>query len=459
MSDKTLRVAPPFYKQWMLAGNPAYFFDRLARDMGDFVYCRGALPFYFVNHPDLVRTVLKDTNSRFDKNSPLYAQFRKGFGTGLKISEGELWKRQRRLMQPYFSPSAVRGSFDIMTECVDRTLQRWHDYAKRDATFNLVGEMYDLTLDIAGSTLLGGNFAGAQKDIARWTHNINAYSATLPLPVVSELWFPRPANVSLKRTLREFYAFINEILEERKDGGARKGLLHALLEAKDPETGECMSREQLCSDILGLIIGGHDTSSTALTWTFCQLAQHPEVEKKLHAELDEVLQGEMPSLSHLPRLKYTKMVLDEAMRLNPPVWFENRNATEDLELWGVTIPKGTMVAFSRYSLHRHPEFWPEPERFIPERFAEETTKFAYVPFGGGPRICIGINLAVMELVLSLATLAQRYRVELRQPRPVQMRALLLMQPKGDRVAVGLIPRDGAHKHLSRAVEPALRGTV
>jgi cytochrome P450 len=457
MKTKALTVAPRFYKQWMLLGNPAHYFDRIAKDLGDFVLCRGALDFYFLNHPELVRAVLKETNSRFDKNSPLYGQFRKAFGTGLVIAEGKLWQTQRRLLQPHFSPNAVRASFDIMAECIERSLQRWQAYAAKDATFNMVGEMHDLTLDIAGSTLLGGNFAAAQKDIARWTHNINVYSASLPLPVVSNLWFPTPKNLALKRTLREFYAFIQQVVEDRKGGGAQTGLLSALLEAEDPETGEKMSSEQLGAEILGVIIGGHETSSAALTWAWCELAQHPEVEQQLHEELDRVLGGEKPTLKHMPQLKYTRMIIDESMRLHPPFWFENRNTTEDVEMWGVTIPKGSMIAFSRYSLHRHPEYWPMPDRFLPERFSEENTgsKYAYVPFGAGPRVCIGIHLATLELVMALATMAQRYRVELREREPVQMRALLTMEPQHGRLAVGAIPRAGTATKKPAAADTVL----
>jgi cytochrome P450 len=454
MNAKSLVIAPRFYKQWMLLGNPAKFFDRIARDKGDFVLCKGLLEFYFVNDPELVKTVLRETNSRFDKNSALYSQFRKAFGTGLVIAEGKHWQRQRRLLQPHFSPAAVRASFGIMSDCVDQLVKRWEGYVKSDVTFNMVGEMHDLTLDIAGSTLLGGNFAAAKRDIARWTHHINVYSASLPLPVVSNLWFPTPKNLSLKRTLREFKVFISGVVEERKSGATEAveaGLLNALLEAQDPETGERMSEDQLFAEILGVIIGGHETSSAALTWAWYELAKHPEVEKKLHAELGEVLKGERPALNHMPQLKYTRMVINETMRLHPPFWFENRNAMEDVEMWGVTIPKGSMVAFSRYSLHRHPEYWPEPERFIPERFAEDNThtKHAYVPFGGGPRVCIGINLATMELVLALATMAQRFRVELRERKPVEMRALLTMEPKHGRLRVGAVARDSARDAESK----------
>lgn len=449
MRDKSLTVAPRFYKQWMMLGNPAYFFDRLARDLGDFVLYRGGLDFYFLNHPELVRLVLKETNAHYDKNSPLYSQFRKAFGTGLVIAEGKLWQGQRRLLQPHFSPTAVRASFELMSECIERAVQRWQTYARQDTTFNMVSEMHDLTLDIAGTTLLGGNFAAAQKDIARWTHDINVYSASLPLPLISNLWFPTPKNLALKRTLREFYAFIMQVVQERKHGSVQNGLLNALLQAADPETGEKMSAEQLGAEILGVIIGGHETSSAALTWAWYELAQHSEVEQKLHEELERVLGGELPTLKHMPQLKYTRMIIDETMRLHPPFWFENRNTMDDVELWGVTVPKGSMITFSRYSLHRHPDYWPEPERFIPERFAQESTgtKYAYVPFGGGPRVCIGIHLATLELVLTLATMAQRFRVELREREPVRMRALLTMEPMHGRLAVGAAARDGRGAEL------------
>ena len=452
MRSSELVVAPKFYKQRMALGNAAEYFEHIARDFGDFVQCRGLINCYFVNNPELVKTVLKETHRQFDKQSLAYAQFRKAFGTGLVISEGDLWRRQRRLMQPHFSPSALRSTFDAMAECVKRSTERFEERAKSEATFNMVSEMHALTLDIAGSTLLGQDFAGAQKDVSRWTHTINVFSASMPLPVVSNLWFPTPKNIAFKRTLREFNAFISRVVKSRDEGNSGTGLLNALVNAEDPNTGEKMSEEQLFSEILGVIIGGHETSSAALTWTWYELAMNPDVERKLHEEVDQVLQGEVPTLKHMSQLKYTRMVVDEAMRLHPPFWFDNRNTMHDVEMGGVTVPKGSMVALSRYSLHRHPDYWPEPERFMPERFGEDgnINKYAYVPFGGGPRVCIGINLATMELVLSLAALAQRFRFELMEPKPVEMRALLTMEPKHGRLRVRALPRGAAGAGMRKA---------
>jgi cytochrome P450 len=425
-----LRHAPWGYRQSMLLGNPALYFDRLARDFGDFVHVKGLLDFYFVNHPALVKRLLTETNRTFDKRSIIYDRFRNAFGDGLVVSEGDRWKRQRRMMQPTFKPGAVRSFFDLMLDEAHTMTGRW----EKDSPFDIAEDMQRVTLAIAGRALFSNGFTNVSHHIERWTHVINRYSAKPPVPIVTDLWFPSPTNRRLKTALREFRQFVGQLIVERRQSEPKNDLLGILLEARDQDSGAHMSNVEIMEEVLGMIIGGHETSSAALTWLWYELHHNPDVAERLTAEIDEITGGDPLTVETAAQLPYLKTVLDETMRLHPPFWFENRNAVEDVSLGGIDIERGTMVAFSRYSLHRHPDFWQEPDAFRPERFVKdnmenERSSFAHVPFGGGPRICIGINFAMLELIAIVATVLPRYRVVIDASDRHLMWAHLTMYPK------------------------------
>jgi cytochrome P450 len=428
-------VRPPlFYKQWMIAGNPAFFFDRLVNDFGDFIHYRGLFNFYLVNHPTLVKQILQGTNQSFDKNSVIYNRFRNAFGDGLVVAEGERWKRQRKLMQPIFGAVAVKRFFELMVDSATAMTHRWESTCRNKAVFDIAEEMNQITLEIAGRSLFHDGFDQAGNKIAQWTRTINHYSAKPPLPIIRSFWFPSRRNFKLKATLKEFHAFLREMIVNRRTGKEQDDLLSILLRARDEESGLGMSDLEIMEEALGMIIGGHETSSSALAWIWYELHQHPEVQKQLHDEIDAVV-GKAPlKLEDMPRLQYAKMIINETLRLHPPFWFENRNVMHDIELGGARLPKGSLVAFSRYSLHRHPAFWQNPDQFNPERFypdREENKRstYAHVPFGGGPRICIGIHFAMMELVIILVSIAQRYKVVVDAQNRHQMAASLTMTQK------------------------------
>lgn len=442
----TGKLARPrfFYRQWLLAGNPALFFDRLVRDFGDFVHYRGLFSFYLVNHPALVKQVLQDTNKSFDKRSVIYDRFRNAFGNGLVVAEGERWRRQRKLMQPLFGPNAIKQYFDLMVDSASQMADRWAPACQRGEVFDMADEMNRVTLQIAGRALFHDSFAQMADRIAHWTHIINRYSAKPPLPIVRSFWFPSRINRQLKGALTEFHAFLQEMIERRRGKNEGSDLIGRLLAARDEESGEPMTDQEIAEEALGMIIGGHETSSSALSWIWCELDRHSAVRDQLHAELEAVVGSQPLSLEHLPQLTYTRMVIEETLRLHPPFWFENRNVAADVELGGVRIPQGSVVVFSRYSLHRHAGFWKEPERFDPERFRPEQEEnkrsvHAHVPFGGGPRICIGVHFAMMELLVVLAVVARRYQVLLDASHRHVMAAHLTMTPKYG-VKVRLEPR-------------------
>ncbi len=430
------KLATPrfFYRQWLLAGNPALFFDRLVRDFGDFVHYRGLFSFYLVNHPALVKQVLHDTNKSFDKNSVIYDRFRNAFGNGLVVAEGDRWRRQRKLMQPMFGHNAVRQFFDLMVDSARQQAKRWEPDCRSGKVFDIAGDMNLITLQIAGRALFHDSFDQTAERIGHWTHIINRYSAKPPIPMIRSLWFPSRINRQLKRALSEFHAFLQEMIDRRRGNKDQSDLIGILLQARHEESGEPMSDQEVAEEALGMIIGGHETSSSALSWIWCELDRNPDVRERLQAELDSVIGSGPLSLEHLPRLTYTRMVIEETLRLHPPFWFENRNVAADVELGGAHIPKGSVVVFSRYSLHRHVGFWKEPERFDPERFRPEQEEnkrsvYAHVPFGGGPRICIGVNFAMMELVVVLAVISQKYKVVLDATHRHDMAAHLTMTPK------------------------------
>jgi cytochrome P450 len=423
-----------FYRQWMLAGNPALFFDRLVRDFGDFVHYRGLYSFYLVNHPALVKQVLQETNKSFDKNSVIYNRFRNAFGNGLVVAEGDRWRRQRKLLQPMFGPQAIKQFFALMVDSASQIAERWEPACRAGQVFDIAEQMNLVTLQIAGRALFHDSFDASAERIGHWTHVINRYSARPPLPIVRSLWFPSRMNFQLKRALAEFHAFLQEMIDRRRTDNDQSDLIGILLKARHEESGEPMSDQEIAEEILGMIIGGHETSSSALSWLWCELDRNPTVRKQLYAELAGVIGSGPLRLEHLPDLTYARMVIEETLRLHPPFWFENRNVAADVELGGARIPQGSVVVFSRYSLHRHAGFWKDPERFNPERFRpdqEENKRSvcAHVPFGGGPRICIGVHFAMMELLIVLATIARRYNVVLDASHRHEMAAHLTMTPK------------------------------
>jgi len=427
---------PPFlYRQWMLAGNPALFFDRLVRDFGDFVHYRGVFDFYLVNHPALVKHVLQETNKSFDKRSVIYDRFRQSFGEGLVVAEGNRWRQQRRRMQPLFGHDAIKDYLPRMIEACEAMGRRWESTAQSAAPFDIAKEMSVLTLQIVGRVLFHDSFDSVATKIAGWTEVINRYSAKPPLPIIRSPWFPSRLNRQLRVTLAEFHNFLARLIVARRRDGGDADLISRLLAARDEEGGGMMSDHDIANEALGMIIGGHETSASALAWVWHELDQNPDVRQQLHRELSEIVGDGQLTAEHVSRLVYTKMVIEETLRLHPPFWFENRNVASDgVELGGAALPRGSLVVFSRYSLHRHPGFWKDPNRFDPERFRpgrEENPRssHAYVPFGGGPRVCIGQQFAMMELVVIVAALAGRYHVRLDASHRHGMAAHLTMTPK------------------------------
>jgi cytochrome P450 len=412
--------------------DPITFLTNTARTFGDVAFFRlGPQPAYLVSHPELIREVLVTQHRSFHKGRAL--QRAKLFlGEGLLTSEEDFHRRQRRLAQPAFHRDRIRRYGEVMVEYALRTRDEWRD----GAVVDMSREMNRLTLAIVGKTLFDADVGAQADDVgSALTDLMELFGALFnPLaPVMRHL--PLPSTLRFNRARTRLDKVIYGIIEERRRSGEDRGdLLSMLLLAQDEEgDGGGMSDLQVRDEAMTIFLAGHETTSNALMWTWYLLAQHPDVFEQLTRELDEVLGDRPPSPADYPRLPFTEMVFAESMRLYPPAWLVGRLAIEDVSLGGFTIPKGAVAIVSQMVTHRDERFWPEPLRFDPLRFTADAKasrpKFAYFPFGGGPRVCIGEGFAWMEGVLLLATLAQRFRVEL-VDHDVVMQPVITLRAKG-----------------------------
>jgi cytochrome P450 len=340
-------------------------------------------------------------------------------GNGLLTSEGDFWRRQRRIAQPAFHKERIAAFGDVMVRAAEDTARAWTAVAKSGGTLDVAAEMMRLTLRIAGETLLSSDVTGHAAVVGDAVSLLlREANRRILQPIEVPLRVPTPNNRRVLRVLSELDAIVFRMIEDRRrmTGGRPSDLLTMLMEARDEETGEGMTDKQLRDEVLTIFLAGHETTANALSWTFYLLSLHPEVARRTSAELADVLGGRAPQVADLGRLVYTTAVLKEAMRLFPPAWIVGRRAVEDDTIDGYDIPRDSIVFVSPWLTHRHPAFWQNPEGFDPERFLPERAatihRYAYFPFGAGPRLCIGQGFAMIEAVLLLATLAQRIRLDL-----------------------------------------------
>ena len=435
----SVRTRPPGPKGHPLTGNlfdytrdHLGFLTRCAREYGDVVRLRFInVQTYLLNTPDHIEYVLVRNNRNFIKSKGIRHSL--GFlGDGLLTSEGSFWRRQRRLAQPAFHRERIEAYGRVMVECAEHEISGW----KSNEIRNVHEEMARLTLDIVAKTLFGAlltvefeEVGAALETIAQRFTGRGGVLFHLPEKV------PTPANLRFRQAVRSLDGVIYRLIEGRRASGERNGdLLSMLLKVRDEETGEGMTDRQLRDEAMTVVLAGHETTANALSWTWHLLAGHPEAEAKLFEELREVLAGRAPTAEDLPRLGYADAVIKESMRLYPPVWAFGREALKDCEIGGYHVPAGTQLVMSQWVMHRDPRYYENPGKFRPERWAEGSTekppKYAYFPFGGGPRLCIGRPFAKMEAVLLLATIAQRFRLSLASGRPVMPQPSITLRPKG-----------------------------
>jgi cytochrome P450 len=412
--------------------DPLQFLTELTRTYGDIAFVRFLVwPVYVVNHPDFIKQVLQEHHRSYNKDNFDYRFLRPLLGEGLLTNDGASWLHQRRLIQPTFHRQRLVAFGSLMTEATLAMLERWERCAERGEVLDVAAEMMRLTLRIIGQALFSLDLSAAATTVGQALRSANDYLCA-PFP---PLFVPTPRNRRLQAALRRLDALVYDLITARRQSQQdTPDLLSVLLAVRDEETGEGMSDRQIRDEVITLLLAGHETTAVALSWTWYLLAQHQECEQRLHAEVGAVLGGRLPTVEDLPNLPYCHMVLEEALRLYPPAWSFSRNALADDELGGYHISAGSTVLLCPYTTHRHPAFWEQPEVFDPLRFTPERVAarphYAYFPFGGGPRLCIGSAFAMMEAQLILATVAQRYRLCLGTDVRVEPEPLITLRPRG-----------------------------
>lgn len=396
---------------------------------------------YQVNHPDAIQYILQENNKNYHKGFEAIPTMDMTLGKGLLTNEGDAWLKQRRLMSPVFHHRNIEAMGEMMTR---RALQmfetRWRPAARSGQTVNVAVEMMQLTLDIVADALFSANVSDKAQAVADAV-TVLTEDATLrfDFPLYPAPNIPTPHNRAFLRGLRDMDAIIYGLINERRArqkaslSDEHHDLLQLLLDARDPETGDAMSDKQLRDELITLFIAGHETTANLLTWTFYLLSQHPDSFARARAEVNAVLDGRTPAANDLQNLPYTRRILDEVMRLFPPAWVLNRENLEEDELCGYKIPAHSFLALSPYVMHRHPQYWDAPETFDPDRFLPERAqgrhRFAYFPFGGGPRMCIGKGFAQVEAHLILAALLRQCTWTLALNARVEPNALVTLRPK------------------------------
>lgn len=413
------------------------------RGQGDVSRFRfGNLVGVLVAHPDGVRHVLQENHKSYSKATRGFEALRDILGNGLLTSDGDFWLRQRRIAQPAFHRERIASFAASMTAAAVETTIRWVPLAKLGRPIDVAAEMMRLTLRIVGETLLSTELSDDADAVGEALAVVQEDTNDRVKSIINfPLSIPTPRNKRFLRARRILDEVVMRAIQERhpKKGEdsppePKNDLLHMLMSARDEETGEAMSDVQLRDEVMTIFLAGHETTSNALSWCWYCLSKNPACERELARELDTVLQGRPPTLADLPALRYTKMVLQEAMRLYPPAWLVARRAITDDSVGGFRIQKGTIVFVSPYVTQRHPAFWENPEGFDPERFRPENDadrpKYQYFPFGGGPRVCIGTAFAMLEGQLLLAAIAQKYTLHLVPGHAVEPEPLITLRPRG-----------------------------
>jgi enediyne biosynthesis protein E7 len=384
------------------------------------VYAPGRKSYtYVIHHPDDVKRVLVSNHKNYTKGVGL-DRVKILLGNGIMTSEGDFWRRQRYMMQPMFHRRVITEFARVIDEANERFIARWEEQAARGESVNVTDDMSSLTLDIVLRAVFG-------RDLDR----LSAESGGNPFAVVTQ----EPArNLQFAYKFRSLGKLVAALMRRRASAAEEHvDFLAMLMSARDKETGDAMGERELIDEVMTLVVAGHETTASALNWTWYLLALHPQVESRLHAEIDAAPVAAAPSLARMEALPYAQQVVNEALRLYPPGWLLSRRTLAADVLAGFEIPAGTDVLLSPYLLHRHPRFWPDPDAFQPERFASENEaarpRFAYMPFAAGPRHCIGETFALYEMLMHLYKVARRYRLTYLPAEPVELEAQINLRTK------------------------------
>jgi cytochrome P450 len=401
---------------------------------GVFRFRVGPRLFHLVSDPDLVKQVLQDRHRQYPR-SWVYERTKVVIGESLVSTDGPPWQRRRQMIQPGFHHRRIAALADLMTAEAEAMVRRWRARGDADAPFDVAAEMNRLTLDIAGRALFGkglGNEAAAIRIAVAESGKFleRRLGSLVPLPIA----LPSPAHRRFRAAHSIIDAIAARLIAERRSARGETGdVLALLLDARDEETGEGLTDREIRDQVLTFMVAGSETTAVALSWTWYLLDRHPDADRRLRAEFDEVLGGRTPTAEDVPRLRYTRMAIEEALRLYPPVPGVARDARADDVLGGYDIPARSTVVLSPYVTHRLPEHWESPEVYDPDRFAPERAaarpQFAFFPFLGGPHQCIGKEFAMLEAILVVATIAQAFRLRLAPGATVEPEASLALRPR------------------------------
>ncbi|HWE01375.1 MAG TPA: cytochrome P450 [Tepidisphaeraceae bacterium] len=429
---------PPGPRSWFPGGvviplrrDVLGYLTKVFGEYGDSVYFRaGPRDFYIFNHPDQIRDVLVTHDAAFIKG-PALQRAKDTLGEGLLTSEGEFHRRQRRLAQPAFHPNRVATYGAMMAHIANRAADEWRDGQPMD----LHAEMMKVTLRIVAKTLFDADVESDLEGIGRAMDvTVRMFTRTMTPwgPWLNRL--PLPGNFRFKRSRQRLFDTIDRFIREHRESGDRGDLLSVLIRARDTEGDDGpMSVSLLRDESNTIFTAGHETTANALTFALYLLARNPAAEKKLHAELDAALDGRPVTTQDVEKLQYCRMVIAEAMRLYPPAWAIGREVTQEVEIGGYKIPPRSVILVSQWTTHRDERWFPSPDEFDPSRWTddarEKRPRWSYYPFGGGSRQCIGESFAWMEAVLVLAAIAQKWRVDLVDPKPLQVLATITLRPR------------------------------
>ena len=418
------------------ASDPCGCVVGLTQELGDVVRL-GFGGYVLISHPDHLQYVLETNPRNYWRGRRAHRRSGGVFGNGLAYADGDLWRRQRRMMTPAFSPKALPRYLPVMVDETLAVLERWKSAARRGAVIDAKAELHRLAQNVIGGTMFQTDVRDQGAEIAAAMSVVGSYiGRSTRAPVHVPLAVPTPSNLRFRRAVRTLDRMMYSLIEEERRNDQPAGsLLSRLVWARDDETGEAMSDRQIRDELINVFVAGHESSANALAFTLALLSQHPEARLRLEAEVRDTLSGAHPRPEDLSRLTFTERVIRESLRLYPPSWMLIRELREDDSIGGFRIPARTSLLISPYVTHRRPELWDDPERFDPDRFAPErrppTHKFAWAAFGGGPRVCLGQSFAMAELKVILALVAQRCRLDLEEGTVLHPEPRLTLEPRGE----------------------------
>lgn len=424
-------------KAFSFAHDPIASLHSFITDYGPtyYLYVGGIIKSLITTEPEIIQHVLQTNHRKYEKSQIQTEVVAKYTGRGLLTNTGESWLRQRRLIQPGFHRKRLASLTEIMQSVIDRTMDKLAIQSGTGQSVDVYEEILQIAFQVVGRAIFSEDINEGELDLLseQLTKIQEVAIREVRLPFLKWWWM---LTGKLRNTLALSQAVLNKqgdfVRRRQASGVVRDDLLQMLLDARYRDTGEPMTHQQLIEETGILFVAGHETSANALTWALYLLAQHPQVQTKIREELDQVAPNRAPTFEELRQLPYLTNVINETMRLYPPAWITDRVALEDDEVNGRSIPKGTIVTIFIHGLHHSPQLWDDPEAFRPERFEQlppDQHSFAFLPFGGGPRLCIGNNFAMMEMQLVLAAWLRRFRFELDQNWPVEAQALITLRPK------------------------------